>query len=237
MTDWERFEVPGERNAVEYLTRLGNGFELDRAPDLFTDVPDDKALVWIVDNGPSRGGQLAYYVWCEPRLRDITRSSPESHEEAEAQQAEDQAASHSAVVLGGTYRPFTWMLVDRVAADRMVPRAAQERAAWTEQMVREAENAAHPDNLLPVARISRQWMQTDAQALLDWAAALRYQPSGTKRDDLLTDEDMQRVAATDLEAIGRKLERWSAVDWVAVLDPPWESDGPLPPWPDRSADS
>lgn len=76
-------------------------------------MPDDKALVWVVDNGPGRGGQLAYYVSGKIRL----------------------------------------------------------------QIAREAENAAHPDNLLPVARISLQGMKIGAQALLGWAAALRGQPS------------------------------------------------------------
>lgn len=66
------------------------------------------------------GGQLACYVTGEARFRDMIRSSPGSQEEARAQQAEAEAALPSAVVPGGKYRPFTWILMDRSTADRLV---------------------------------------------------------------------------------------------------------------------
>jgi hypothetical protein len=237
VSDEERIKLPDGCNAVDYLTSLGNAVELDRPPELFTDVPDDKALIWVVDNGPDRGGQLAYYVSGEARFRDMLRSSPGSQDEAEAQHSEDRAGSPDAVVLGGDYRPFTWLLMDREAADLLVPEAARDRAEWAEHIAHEAENAVHPDNLLPVARIYRLGMKNDAEALLSWAAALRRQPSAGKWAELLDDEHIQRIAATDLEVIGRRLERLSAADWVAVIDPPWETDGPLPPWPDRPVET
>lgn len=80
-------------------------------------------------------------------------------------------------------------------------------------------------------------MENDAQTLLSWAAALRRQPSALGLADLLTDEGTQRICATDLQAIGLKLERWSAADWAAVLDPAWDADGPLPPWPERTTEA
>jgi len=239
MSESERFKLPADddfvqRDAVEFLSSGYGAVELDHPPEVFTDVPEDKALVWIVDNGPDQGGQLAYYVSSEIRFLSMLQSSPSSQEEAKAQKSEAEAAAPGAIVFGGKYRPFTWMLMDRETADRLVPGAAKDRAASSEDIRAEAERAAHPDNLLPVARKYRATLSEDAAVLQSWAAVLSGERTGTRYDDLLRDADVRRVAASDLKAIGRDLAKWAEADWLAVLGPEYNYDGPLPPFPGRS---
>ncbi len=213
MPEWERFEeLEGggaaweeRRDAAGYLASAYGAIALDHPPALLTDVPNDKALIWVTD-GPV--GQLAYYVTDESRFRDMLRS-PGS--------------------------PCSWMLMGRVTADRLVPRAAEQRVRHAGDVASSAERAAHPDNLLPVARMSRDGMAFSAHLLRRYASALRGERSSRRSDELLTDRGIQGIAATDLEGIADDLERCARANWVAVFNP-WEvashhDGGPLPPFP------
>ena len=56
-------------------------------------------------------------------------------------------------------RPRTWLLMDRWMADRLCPGAAEDRESWQLGVERDAEAAAHTDNLVPVARASRSGLR------------------------------------------------------------------------------
>jgi hypothetical protein len=72
-------------------------------------------------------------------------------------------------------------------------------------VARDAEAAAHPDNLVPVAQASRGGLRRDVELLRQYAAVLRGELTGTRVDDLLTDVGSRRVAAADLGAICYRL--------------------------------
>ena len=130
--------------------------------------------------------------------------------------------------------PKTWLLLDRETADRWCPGAAEDRQLWQSSSERDAEVAAHTDNLIPVARASRSGLQRDARLLRQYAPALRGEPTGTRADKLLTDAGSRRIAAADLDAIAKDLESWLQRDWIAVIDIGPEHEhlaGPLPPFP------
>ena len=67
-------------------------------------------------------------------------------------------------------RPRTWLLMDRAMADRLCPGAAEDRESWQSGMERDAEAAAHTDNLVPVARASRSGLRRGPirDAVLSW---------------------------------------------------------------------
>jgi hypothetical protein len=50
-------------------------------------------------------------------------------------------------------RPRTWLLMGRWMADRLCPGAAEDRESWQLGVERDAEAAAHTDNLVPVNMI------------------------------------------------------------------------------------
>lgn len=100
-------------------------------------------------------------------------------------------------------------------------------------MERDAEAAAHTDNLVPVARVSRRALGRDAGLLRKYAAALGgLAPQGP--DGWPEGVTREHIVAADLIAIATELESWAERDWVAVIDigPGREHlDGPLPPFP------
>jgi hypothetical protein len=214
--DWDRFsELESGGNAYSrrhdvaaYLAEAYGAVTLDRTPAVLTDVPENKTLVWVVE--PDHGdGQLAYYVWDE--------------------------SGYSRML--DDYRPALWLLMDRAIADRLVPVAARRRAEHDTSIAEAADRAAHPDNLLPVARISRLWARNNAETLLRYAAIFRGERPDHASRTPLTDEGLQRIMAADFEAIGRYLEQCASANWVAVLEPQWQPDGPLPPFPGPAPDT
>ena len=67
-------------------------------------------------------------------------------------------------------RPRTWLLMDRRMAGRLCPGAAEDRESWQLGVERDAEAAAHTDNLVPVARASRSGLRRGPirDAVLSW---------------------------------------------------------------------
>ena len=131
--------------------------------------------------------------------------------------------------------PKTWLLMDRQVADGLCPGAAEYRRRWQTSTAREAEAAAHPDNLLPVARASRSGLRRDAGLLREYAAALRGEELRMRPDGwpAPTSAGPQRRAAGDLDAIAKDLEIWAERDWIAVIDIGPDREhlaGPLPPF-------
>ena len=61
--------------------------------------------------------------------------------------------------------------MERETADRLCPGAAEDRQHWQSSLERDAESAAHPDNLIPVARASRSGLGHDAKLLREYAAS------------------------------------------------------------------
>ena len=225
MSHEERIELPGERGKAGQLAELYGGEILEGPPGSFSDVPEDKALVWVVVNDEPLP-ELAYYVYNEAMFGRLARDSQEDFE-----------PHPGIVVLGpGHPRPATWLLLDRAVADRLCPDVVALRQSWETRIAAEIDLAAHPDNLLPVARTSSLKLRQNAKALRRYAAELAGE---IDHDDappraLLEDASDRRVAAADLRGIAQDLESWADHDWVAVieLDAGREYlEGPLPPLP------
>lgn len=221
MSDAERIDLPGEHDKARQLAELYEAEILERPPGSFSDAPEGKALVWVVVNDEPLP-ELAYYVYNEAMFARLIRESQEDFE-----------PSSGAVVLGpGNARPTTWLLLDRAVADRLCPEAAALRRSWEADIAAETDLAAHPDNLLPVARISRMKLRMNAEALRRYAGEMDH-AAATPRHQL-EDPGGRRAAAADLREIAHDLESWAERDWVAVieLDAGREHlDGPLPPLP------
>jgi hypothetical protein len=128
--------------------------------------------------------------------------------------------------------------MDRETADRLCPGAAEDRKYWQSGLERDAEAAAHTDNLLPVARASHSGMRRDAKLLREYAAALRGEGPRMLPDGWPDPASVgtQHIAAADLAAIAEHLEAGAERDWIAVIDTGPEREhlaGPLPPFPGR----
>ena len=93
--------------------------------------------------------------------------------------------------------------MERGTADRLCPGAAEDRESWQSGVERDAEAAAHTDNLVPVARTSRSGLRRDVGLLRQYAAVLGGELTGTRADELLTDVGSRRVASADLDALCR----------------------------------
>lgn len=236
MGEWERFEdLDGLTGYAQQLVDRYGAELLSEPPASFSDVPGDKALVWVVHMtravppapgdvpgdkgfvveieyyGPDR--ELAYYVWDDGgfgvRLRDD--------------------------------RPAEWLLVDRETADRLVPDAGRYRRDLDESIALDAECAAHPDNLLPVARASRFWVEQYVMLLRRYAGALLGEADPETRTALILDPvggaGVRQIAADDLRRLADDMESWLATgDYVALLKPDPVAGrpglvGPLPPFP------
>ena len=202
-------DLPGPRGKLDRLIGQFGAEVLPGPPRGLDEVPQDKALVCVGDMGKY---EAAGYILTETEFAAWT----------------DRAACD----------PETWLLLDRETADRLCPGAAEDRQLWQSSSERDAQAAAHTDNLIPVARASRSGLQRDARLLRQYAAALRGEPTGTRADKLLTDAGSRRIAAADLDAIAKDLESWLQRDWIAVIDIGPEREhlaGPLPSFPGSGA--
>lgn len=221
----ERIELPDEQDKARQLAELYAAEILEGAPGSFSDVPEGKTLVWVVVNDEPLP-ELAYYVYNEAMFARLVREGQEDFEPDSA-----------AVVLGpGHPRPVTWLLLDRAVADRLCPEAAALRESWDADIAAETDLAAHPDNLLPVARISRMKLRLNAKVLRRYAAELagEIDHDDAPSREYLEDPAGRQVAAADLRDVAKDLESWADRDWVAVIElgPGREHlDGPLPPLP------
>lgn len=228
MSHEERIELPGERDKARQLVELYGAEILEETPGSFDDVPEDKALVWVVVNDEPLP-ELAYYVHNEAMFGQLVRETTSDEETSEVEPG--------LVVLGpGHLRPVTWLLLDRETADRLCPDAVTFRQSWEAQLAAEVDLAAHPDNLLPVARTSRTKMRQDVKVLRRYAAELAGEMDSDDAPSrpLLEKAGDRRVASTDLREIARNLESWAEHDWVAIIELGAGReylDGPLPPLP------
>ncbi len=136
-------DLPGPRGKLDRLLSEFGAVVLPGPPPGLDEVPPDNALVCVGDQGSY---EAAGYI--------IT--------EYEFALWADPADT----------TPKTWLLMDRDTADRLCPGAAEDQESWQSGMERDAEAAAHSDNLLPVARASRQALRCDAGLLREYAAAL-----------------------------------------------------------------
>jgi hypothetical protein len=198
-------DLPGSRGKLDRLLSEFGAVALSGPPGGLDEVPPDKALICVVDMGDY---DAPGYIITEIELA------------AWADPADT--------------RPKTWLLMDRGMADRLCPGAAGDRESWQSGMERDAEAAAHTDNLVPVARASRSGLRRDVGLLREYAAVLRGELTGTRADELLTDVGSRRVASADLDAIAKDLESWAERDWIAVIDIGPEREhlaGPLPSFP------
>lgn len=201
-------DLPGKAGKLDRLVSEFGAAVLPGPPRGLEDVPPDKALVCVADMGEY---EAPGYILTEAEFAVWTDAADEGVR--------------------------TWLLMDRDAADALCPGAAEDRQSWQEGMERGAEAAAHTDNLVPVARVSRWTLGRDAGLLRKYAAALggpaprgpRGWPEGVTRE---------HIVAADLIAIATELESWAERDWIAVIDigPEREYlDGPLPPFPGPAA--
>jgi hypothetical protein len=201
-------EVPDPFDKAQQLVGMYGAEILPRQPGGLDEVSSDKALVCVLDNGV---WEAASYIAVEEEFARFV--DPADH------------------------RTRTWLLMDRQRADELCPEAAERRRQREPSLAGEAEAAAYPDNLLPVARVSRGMLKLNAEALRRYASALRGEWHGPGTDDLRHDESVRMVAATDLKAIAQDLASWAERDWVAVIDlgPGRENlEGPLPKFPGGS---
>jgi hypothetical protein len=198
-------DLPGSGGKLDRLLGEFGAVALPGPPGGLDEVPPDRALICVVDMGDY---EAPGYIITEIELATWA----------------DRADT----------RPRTWLLMDRGVADRLCPGAAEDRESWQSGVERDAEAAAHTDNLVPVARASRSGLRRDVGLLRQYAAVLRGELTGTRADELLTDVRSRRVASADLDAIAKDLESWAERDWVAVIDIGPEREhlaGPLPPFP------
>jgi hypothetical protein len=200
---------PGPTGKLDQLLSEFGAAALPGPPGGLDEVPADKALICVADMGDY---EAAGYIITETEFATWTDPSDTGSR--------------------------TWLLMDRETADRLCPGAADDRGSWQSGVERDAEAAAHTDNLAPVARASRSGLRRDVGRLRQYAAVLRGELTGTQADDLLTDVGSRRVASADLDAIAKDLESWAERDWIAVIDIGPEREhlaGPLPPFPETTA--
>lgn len=55
-------ETEGVKGKAEYLADRHEAEILPQAPDTFEDVPENKALICVVDNGPFEAAALCYSI-------------------------------------------------------------------------------------------------------------------------------------------------------------------------------
>jgi hypothetical protein len=202
-------DLPGSRGKLDRLVSEFGAVVLPAPPRGLDEVPPDKALICVADMGEY---EAPGYI--------ITES-----EFAIWAEAPDDSSK-------------TWLLMDRDTADGLCPGAAGDRESWQEGMEADAEAAAHTDNLIPVARVSRWSLGHDAMLLRKYAAALGGEGSQSGPDGLPGGVTREHIVAADLLAIAKNLESWAGRDWIAVIDLGPEREhlaGPLPPFPGLSA--
>ena len=198
-------DLPGSTGKLGRLLGEFGAVALPGPPGGLDEIPADKALICVADMGEY---EAAAYIITETEFATWAGTADTS--------------------------PRTWLLMDRGMADRLCPGAAGDRKSWQSGVERDAEAAAHADNLVPVARASRSGLRRDVGLLRQYAAVLRGELTGTRVDELLTDAGSRRMAAADLGAIAKDLESWAERDWIAVIDLGPEREhlaGPLPPFP------
>jgi len=198
-------EVPDPFDKAQQLVDMYGAAILPRQPGGLDEVPSDKALVCVMDHG---GWESAGYIAVEEEFARWV--DPAIH------------------------LTRTWLLMNRQRADELCPDAAGRRRQEEPSLTGEAEAAAYPDSLLPVARVSRSMLKLNAETLRRYASALRGEWHGPGTNDLRHDESGRLVAATDLAAIAQDLASWAEHDWVAVIDlgPGRKNlEGPLPEFP------
>jgi hypothetical protein len=202
-------DVPGPRGRLDWLIREGGAVVLPGPPRDLDGVPADRALVCVGDMGDY---EAPGYIITEAEFAAWTDA------------ADDRAK--------------TWLLMDRGRADELCPGAAENRERWRAGREDDAEAAAHPDNLIPVARASRSALLRDAGLLRGYAAALGGEKPSTGPDGWPAGIGREHIAAADLLAIAKDLESWAEHDWIAVIDLGPEREhlaGPLPPFPGLAA--
>lgn len=201
-------DLPGKRGKLDLLVSEFAAVVLPGPPRGLDAVPPDKALVCVGDMGEY---EAAGYILTEAEFAVWTDASDEGVK--------------------------TWLLLDRDTADVLCPGAAEDRRSWQEGMERVAEAAAHTDNLVPVARVSRRSLGRDAGLLRKYAAALGG-PASAGPDGWPEGVTREQIVAADLTRIATALESWAKRDWIAVIDigPGREHlEGPLPPFPGPTA--
>ena len=134
-------ELPGSGGKLDRLLGEFGAVALPGPPGGLDEVPPDRALICVVDMGDY---EAPGYIITEIELA------------AWADPADT--------------RPRTWLLMDRWMADRLCPGAAEDRESWQLGVERDAEAAAHTDNLVPVARASRSGLRRGPirDAVLSW---------------------------------------------------------------------
>ena len=210
-------DLPDAKGKLDRLIRHYGATVLPGPPGDWAEVPPGKALVCVSDMGEY---EAAGYINTEQEFLSWTDS-----------------ADHD---------PRSWLLLERETADRLCPAAAEHREQWQSGVAREAEAAAHTDNLIPVARASRSALRRDVRLLRDYASALRDADSRAQAGSPAQPDSRaqaggwpaevapQPIAAADLDAIAHDLEAWAERDWIAVIDLGPEREhlaGPLPPFP------
>ena len=134
-------ELPGSGGKLDRLLGEFGAVALPGPPGGLDEAPPDRALICVVDMGDY---EAPGYIITEIELA------------AWADPADT--------------RPRTWLLMDRWMADRLCPGAAEDRESWQLGVERDAEAAAHTDNLVPVARASRSGLRRGPirDAVLSW---------------------------------------------------------------------
>jgi len=202
-------DVPGPRGRLERLISDYGAVVLPGPPGGLDEVPADRALVCVGDMGDY---EAPGYIITEAEFATWTGS-----------------ADHGVK---------TWLLVDRGTADELCPGAAEARERCRAGLEDNAEAAAHPDNLVPVARASRSALLRDAGLLRRYAAALGGERPSMGLDGWPGGTGREHIAAADLVAIAKDLESWAERDWIAMIDLGPEREhlaGPLPPFPGPAA--
>jgi hypothetical protein len=197
-------DLPGDRGKLDRLVSEFGAVILPGPPRGLDAVPPDKALVCVGDMGEH---EAPGYILTEAEFAIWADAADEGVK--------------------------TWLLMDRDTADALCPGAAEDQQTWQEGMERDAEAAAHTDNLVPVARVSRRSLGRDAGLVRKHAAALGG-PAPAGPGGWPTGVTREHIVAANLIAIATQLESWAERDWIAVIDigPEHEHlDGLLPPFP------
>lgn len=111
-------QVPDNKGKAQQLVDLHSAEILPRMPAQFEDVPDGKALICVVDNGPFEAAALCYSE------RDFEQfdAPDESGPEVETRVGPGGIPVY---VLRSTYqaqgqqRPRTWLLMDKAKAHEL----------------------------------------------------------------------------------------------------------------------
>src|SRR3990170_1893636 len=123
-------QVPEHKNKAQQLVNMHGAIILPGRPEAFEDVPDDLAIICVVDNGPFEAAALCYSRNEFITFTTADETGPSGIEHRGGAIVVTMRSPHQE---RGEQRPRTWVLMNKPLAHR----AAGEHRTTPEQMADE----------------------------------------------------------------------------------------------------